>query len=208
MTTLGDIRTALRLDLGDPGALHWDDDALDRHIARALSELGTAIPRELAVSLATTPGSRELSLASIDGLIEVEAVEYPAGLIPPAFVRFATWNESLTLHTAGAPDGSDVLVFCTALHTLDGTGTTLPPHLEHVLATGAAAYAGLEMAARTGGQLNLNGNAPETYAGWARARLTAFHQLLRAHGRKGRIRGRSEERRVGKECRSRWSPYH
>ena len=22
------------------------------------------------------------------------------------------------------------------------------------------------------------------------------------------IRGRSEERRVGKECRSRWSPYH
>src|SRR5688572_31611512 len=23
-----------------------------------------------------------------------------------------------------------------------------------------------------------------------------------------RVRGRSEERRVGKECRSRWSPYH
>ena len=26
--------------------------------------------------------------------------------------------------------------------------------------------------------------------------------------KKGRIRRRSEERRVGKECRSRWSPYH
>ena len=25
---------------------------------------------------------------------------------------------------------------------------------------------------------------------------------------KGEARGRSEERRVGKECRSRWSPYH
>src|SRR5260370_22686321 len=25
---------------------------------------------------------------------------------------------------------------------------------------------------------------------------------------RGRNRGRSEERRVGKECRSRWSPYH
>ena len=24
----------------------------------------------------------------------------------------------------------------------------------------------------------------------------------------GRLLGRSEERRVGKECRSRWSPYH
>ena len=26
--------------------------------------------------------------------------------------------------------------------------------------------------------------------------------------RHNRIQGRSEERRVGKECRSRWSPYH
>ena len=25
---------------------------------------------------------------------------------------------------------------------------------------------------------------------------------------KGEVRSRSEERRVGKECRSRWSPYH
>src|SRR5467141_4615722 len=30
------------------------------------------------------------------------------------------------------------------------------------------------------------------------------HQLLAAF----RLAGRSEERRVGKECRSRWSPYH
>ena len=25
---------------------------------------------------------------------------------------------------------------------------------------------------------------------------------------KAKVQGRSEERRVGKECRSRWSPYH
>src|SRR5438034_10861108 len=29
-----------------------------------------------------------------------------------------------------------------------------------------------------------------------------------AHGRVRALRLRSEERRVGKECRSRWSPYH
>ena len=28
------------------------------------------------------------------------------------------------------------------------------------------------------------------------------------HGEEGIVRIRSEERRVGKECRSRWSPYH
>ena len=34
--------------------------------------------------------------------------------------------------------------------------------------------------------------------------------VVGAYNRPGRIRGvgRSEERRVGKECRSRWSPYH
>ena len=32
--------------------------------------------------------------------------------------------------------------------------------------------------------------------------------LILAGGVDPRIRSRSEERRVGKECRSRWSPYH
>src|SRR5204863_815396 len=33
-------------------------------------------------------------------------------------------------------------------------------------------------------------------------------QTARDVARKGRGLGRSEERRVGKECRSRWAPYH
>ena len=33
-------------------------------------------------------------------------------------------------------------------------------------------------------------------------------QQEKALGKYGRLRRRSEERRVGKECRSRWSPYH
>ena len=36
---------------------------------------------------------------------------------------------------------------------------------------------------------------------YAAHRITVFHE-------KERPRARSEERRVGKECRSRWSPYH
>ena len=35
-----------------------------------------------------------------------------------------------------------------------------------------------------------------------------FRAELDLAGRHGSIRQRSEERRVGKECRSRWSPYH
>ena len=36
----------------------------------------------------------------------------------------------------------------------------------------------------------------------------ALNELLVDYGRAGLDVDRSEERRVGKECRSRWSPYH
>ena len=39
------------------------------------------------------------------------------------------------------------------------------------------------------------------------ARCTV-ERLMHGLGLQGVVRGRSEERRVGKECRSRWSPYH
>src|SRR2546430_12461933 len=38
--------------------------------------------------------------------------------------------------------------------------------------------------------------------------FSAFYQLIISSGRKSLMSDRSEERRVGKECRSRWSPYH
>ena len=41
-----------------------------------------------------------------------------------------------------------------------------------------------------------------------RDRLRAEQGLVSIKGEGGRISYRSEERRVGKECRSRWSPYH
>ena len=34
------------------------------------------------------------------------------------------------------------------------------------------------------------------------------YELFDIRGEIERAHGRSEERRVGKECRSRWSPYH
>src|SRR5258707_6028976 len=40
------------------------------------------------------------------------------------------------------------------------------------------------------------------------AALRVLEWTLAAYDRLGVVRERSEERRVGKECRSRWSPYH
>ena len=36
----------------------------------------------------------------------------------------------------------------------------------------------------------------------------ALHAYVEEHYQEGKTNYRSEERRVGKECRSRWSPYH
>lgn len=190
MTTLADIRTRVREDLRDSEAERWPDDQLDRHIAHALSDLSLAAPQELTEEIATTAGSRDLSLAGLEGLIEVEAVEYPAGQFPVSFVSFSTWGGVLALQGATVPDGSDAKLYYLATHTLDEEGTTIPAHLLDVLTTGASAYAALELASYTADRLNLDPKASEKHLAWARARLTAFQQLLHTYGRKNRLRER------------------
>lgn len=193
MTTLADIRSRIRTDLHDldSGAYRWSDGDLDRHIARALDDVSRAIPCEKSATLATTPGSQEVSTGSLTGLVEVEAVEYPAGEFPPSYVAFASWQGMLTLHSQTVPNGMDVRVYYTARHTLDGTGTTLAGYLEDLVATGAGAYAALEWSVLAIDRLNTGGPAVAAeYGSWARARLTAFEQLLKHHARSRSLRPR------------------
>ena len=193
MTTLSDIRDRLRIDLHDPvtGSERWPDATLDRHIERAVEEVSLAIPQELTTNLATTPGSRELSIAAVDGLIDVERVEFPSGDFPPCFVPFERWADSLTLMLSTAPNGDGAVLYYTARHTLDAAGSTLPPFLEDLVVTGAGAYAVLEQSAFTIDTLNTGGPAvAEQMEAWARARLIAFRQLLLQYGRNNRVRQR------------------
>lgn len=190
MTTLSDIRTRVREDLRDTEAERWPEDQIDRHIAHALSDLSLAAPRELSDDLTTTSGIRDVPLGGIEGLIEVEAVEYPAGHFPASFVSYSTWGGMLTIQGPLVPDGSDARVYYLATHTLDSEGTTVPGHLLDVLATGASAYAALELASFAADRLNLDPKASEKHLAWSRARLTAFQQLLHTYGRKNRLRGR------------------
>lgn len=190
MVTLTDVRDRLRIDLADTGADRWPDDQLDRHIAHALSELSLAISRETSEVIETTAGSRDLSVGDLEGLLEVEAVEFPLGKFPPSYPGFSTWDNVLSLHLSAAPDGEDARVFFTAAHTLDEEGSTLPDSAVDILLTGASAYAALELASAHAGVLNLDPAAVERYAAWSRARLTAFRQLLHTYGRKNRVRQR------------------
>ncbi len=157
---LSEMRSRVRKDLHDEDAANyrWTDAELDRHIGRAVRELSLAIPLEAKTALTTGPNSRELSLTGIAGLIAIEAVEYPTGKYPPSYVQFSVWADTLAMLVQGAPIGGDpVNVYYGKMHTLDANGSTIPPQLEEVVATGAVAYAALEWASFATNRVNVGG---------------------------------------------------
>ena len=189
---LAEMRARVRLDLRDPDGGRWDDPTLDRHIERAVEELSLAAPREVVAELTTAAGSRELDLAGLQAWISIEAVEYPAGLYPPSLVPFSIWGDTLTLEIRTTPaDAEAVRIRYSAAHTLDAVGTSLPPAVHDLVATGAAAYAAIEWASYATNRVNAGGDDVwRRYLSWGQDRLAAFSKALAKHGRERRLKSR------------------
>jgi hypothetical protein len=190
MTTIADLRDALRIELHDEDDERWADDVLDRHLQRAARELSFVWPREQKSVLETVAGSRELSLASLSGLVRVLAVEYPVGEYPARFVQFSSFGDTLTLLVEQSPgEAEDVAVYWGGLHTLDHVSSTLPPAAEDAVITGAAAYAALEWASFATNRANVGGHeAVDDYLRWGERQLGRFHETLSRFGDNGRLR--------------------
>jgi hypothetical protein len=211
MTTIADLRDALRIELHDEDDERWADAVLDRHLQRAARELAFVWPREQATTLTTTAGSRELSIASLSGLVRVLAVEYPLGSYPPEFVQFATFGAALTLLVQQTPAGTeDVRVYWGSLHTLDGSTSTLPAVAEDAVVAGAAGYAAIEWASFATNRANVGGpQAVTDYLAWGERRLAAFREALARFGENGRLRSSRlfvPERTAPSQSVVRWEP--
>lgn len=163
---------------------------LDRHLTRASRELSLVLPQEQKTSLLTTPGSRDVSIASLSNLVRVEAVEYPAGQWPSCFVRFSVYQTTLTLLIASAPSSAQSLnVYWGALHALNTGASSLPPAAEDAVVLGASGYAALDWASFAANRANVSGEAAfEHYAAWGEERLARFREALRAFGSEARLR--------------------
>ncbi len=191
---LSAMRSLMRRDLNDEdsGSYRWSDDELNRHIDRAVREASLASPLEAKATVNTTAGSRDLSLSSLADRLVVEAVEYPTGLYPPAYVPFSIWGDTLTLLVDSPPVSTlDVNVYYGKLHNLDENGSTLPASLEDVVATGAEGYAALEWASFATNRVNAGG--PDTwrdYLVWGEQRLASFTAALARQGRRSAVRAR------------------
>ncbi len=191
---LSQMRTQVRRDLHDedPANQRWTDAELDRHIQHALRDFSLAVPLEAKATLATTPQSRDLSIASLTDLVAVEAVEYPVGNYPPTYAPFSLWASTLTLLVDEKPlSAHSVDVYYTKLHTLDAATSTIPSKFEDLVATGAAAYAALEWASFATNRVNVGGQEVwRQYLTWGQERMAQFHQALAKHSRANALRAR------------------
>lgn len=189
---LAQMRSRLRQDLHDEdtASQRWSDAELDRHLGRAVRELSLAIPLEVKAALSTAAGSRDLSVASLSDLVAVEALEYPVSKYPPCYVAFSLWGSTLTLLVEQAPTAAaSVNVYYGKMHTLDASGSTIPAHLEEVVAAGAAAYAALEWASFASNRVNVGGeDVWRRYLAWGQERLAAFARALARYGRRNAVR--------------------
>jgi hypothetical protein len=191
---LSDMRTLVRRDLHDEdsGNYRWSNDELDRHIARSVKEFSEAVPLEQKVALATTAGSREISVAALTGRVMLEAIEYPVDKFPKQYRRFSLWGDTVTLLDNIIPDGSNCNIYYGKLHTLDAGSSTVPAQYEDLMATGAAGYAALEWAVYSVNRVNTGGSqSPSDFHAWGKERLELFKAELKRLGRQNRARVRS-----------------
>lgn len=191
---LSQMRARLRADLHDEddNNYRWTDDALSRHIQHAARELSSAVPLQARATLIASEGSRDLPVDSLQDMVSIEAVEYPAGMYPPCYVRFSLWGQTLILLTDRTPvEGEEVRVYYGKLHTLSEETSTIPPALEELVATGAAGYAAIEWASFATNRVNLGGEDTwRNYLAWGQDRLAAFMRGLAKHSRRNALRPR------------------
>jgi hypothetical protein len=188
------VRALVRKDLHDEdaAAYRWTDAVLDRHIGRAVADYSLAAPLEQKTTIATTAGSRDLSVSGLANLIDIEAVEWPTLEFPPRRVGFSLWQTTLTMDVVNAPSAvENTFVFWTKTHTLDGSGSTIPPAHDELITEGAAGYAALDWTSFAANRINVGGDdVAARYAKFAGERLRQFRADIRRLGRDQTVRQR------------------
>lgn len=185
------MRDQLRLDLRDTGAEKWPDEALERHILRAVAEYTRACPDPQKTALATTAGSRDIAVASLTDLVRVEAVEYPTGHYPRRFAAWQLWQTTLTLLVETAPTAVEpVNVYWGRAHTCTTAATSIPGADIDLVLTGAAGFAAREWASFATNRANVDRAAVERYLELAGEGLRHFHGEITRRPRVARLQQR------------------
>ncbi len=174
------MRAIVRRDLKDEDLpQRFTDNDLDRAIARAVAELSKCSPVQQKSTMPTVSGSYDMNIGSLAGRLSVDRVEFPVDERPRKFVRFEIYQDILTLKDAPG-DGASCAIYWTTGHTLDATTSTIPAHLEDLVALGSTAYAALVLSQYSTDKANYGGeNVDRDYLYWAKGRMIDFQSGLK-----------------------------
>lgn len=158
----------------------WDNDELDVHIGQVLIEVSEASPLGVKETVTTTASSKDVSISAIENLLWVSKVEYPVDQSPRAFKKFSVFGTTLTIDCDRLPAaGESVYLYCSKLHTLTNTSSSLSPILEKLIVDGTCAYAALSKARKLENAVNVGGaNTPNQLKTWGMERLMLYRQGL------------------------------
>jgi len=188
---LSTMRTLVRRDLKDEdnSNYRWQDNEIDRAIQRAVAELSRYIPREMKATIATASGSREIDISTLTDRVSVDRVEFPVGETPRRFQRFVVYSDAITLVGDAEGDGGNCYIYWGKVHTLDNNASTIPGHLEDILALGAAACAVLAQSQYRSDVAGIGGDrADSDYQSWGTTMLKEFKAQLKRFGRGRKLR--------------------
>ena len=188
---LSTMRTLVRRDLKDEdnSNYRWQDNEIDRAIHRAVAELSRHVPREMKTTIATADGSRDIDIVALTDRVSVDRVEFPVGETPRRFQRFVLFADVITLTGDNEGDGGDCYIYWGKVHTLDEATSTVPSHLEDILALGAAAYAVLALTQYRTDVAGIGGDrADSDYRRWGTGMLREFKSQLRRFGRNRKLK--------------------
>jgi len=187
--TLAQFLTAIRTDLDDAGSATWSDTELTRGVRRALFDFSRIKPAEVIGTITLAADGREISLATLTGLVDVQRVwtDYTASDPdhPPEWVKFELWDDKTTLfiNEDTEPQSGDVVrIFYTKWQTIKDldseTATTVPTEDEELIILGACGYAAQIKARKAIAQINPADTTPAQWAEWSKARLSEFYDVL------------------------------
>jgi len=178
---LTEMRARVREDLQDTDAANYrfTDDEVDGAIERVVREFSFHYPLQQQDDIATTEGSDEIDISSLQKLLKVYSVEFPIGLKPPYYQRFSVWQS--TIHMGDNGSGDDARIRWGKLHTLDAASTTIPEQFDEIIVLGATGYLATSAAVYTVDRATIAGrHATINFGKWGKERLARYEHKLRS----------------------------
>ncbi len=104
--------------LNDSSNAQWSATVIQALLPKALAIYSEYFPYEVKETIATTDGSKDITISSITDLIKISKVEFPVDLSEKSYQEFEIFGDTLRL-TDRNGDGENAYLECHKIHHID-----------------------------------------------------------------------------------------